>query len=313
MSCDFQFYGVDILKYKDKTNSNLMFGILLDETLNFNYGEKITSGKDLPTSTLQDFFRTKFDAEKDKVELWEEDDEPAVLKEKGTAGVERFAVEVMPTVHPEKIQPKLSLTFKDANVIMSGRPDVVEKSGQIIDNKTAKASKPETYIKQSPQPVTYSTLLEHMKGGLALTDQEIRFDVLVKTKKPKIQQLKDVITAEKRAAYLKVVANLIELLKIKKEKKNFPPTAYYRGGWECGYCPVAELCRATWGLDIPESKLVHPSALPLSKKHQEEAEGQFKEKIKHGKIQEALGDLEKAVQKNGIVDPEAESKRSIIV
>jgi len=43
-------------------------------------------------------------------------------------------------------------------------------------------------------------------------------------------------------------------------KKNFPPDAFFRQGWECGYCAVAKLCRQTWGLDIPESKLSKTAA-----------------------------------------------------
>jgi hypothetical protein len=184
------------------------------------------------------------------VDAWEDQD-PDNLKEVGTKGLDIFYDEVVSEVHPAKVQPKLRMTFEDSNVILSGRPDVLEKSNQIIDNKTAKASKPETYIKQAIQPPIYSILTNPEEKK----PQEVRFDVLVKTKKPKVQPLKTVVTQEKRDATLKVVANTVDAIRMMKAKKNFPPDAFFRQGWECGYCPVANLCRKTWGLDIPESKL----------------------------------------------------------
>ncbi len=320
MSCQFQFYAVDILKYREPSNSNLMFGIVMDETLNYNYGEKITSGKDLPKSHLQDFFRTHFDAQKEKVELWEDED-PVKLKEAGTEGVGLFHQDVIGTVMPARIQPKLSMTFANTNLILSGRPDVDEATGGIIDNKTAKASKPDTFINQSPQPPIYSILLDFEKSQKQAQTtelivhqkiQEVRFDILVKTKKPKIQQLKVAITPEDRKAALGVIANTVKMIKSLKDSDNFPPTAFFRGGWECGYCPVAKLCRETWGLNIPESKL-SKSAPPLSKKDGDEALGQFQEKIKKGDVKGALKGLEKDITKKGVIDPEEEMRRSILV
>lgn len=308
MSCPFQFYAFDILKYREPSNANLFFGTVFDETLNYNYGEKITSGKDLPKSTLQDYFRAQFDAGKDKVELWK-DEQPDALKETGTSGVDVFREEVTDMVHPVKVQPKLSMTFSNANVILNGRPDVLDKSTVIVDNKTSAKTQPDTYIKQALQPPIYSILSKEE----AQKDQEVRFDILVKTKKPKVQQLKVTITDQHRQATLKVIANQLDLLSAMKERQNFPPSAFYRGGWECGYCAVAGLCRKTWGLDIPESKLTTQASAPLAKKDHDEALGQFEEQIKQGKVQEALAGLEKTVKKKGVHDPEEDAKRSILI
>lgn len=249
--CKFQWYALYRLKYKEPLNHNLFFGLRFDDTLNYNYGEKITSDKDLPKGDLQDYFRTQWDAQKDQVAAWE-DQTPDNLKEIGTNGLSVFYDEVVGEVHPAQVQPKLRMTFEDENVILSGRPDVLEVSNQIIDNKTAKASKPETYIKQAIQPPIYSILTNPLGST---KPQEVRFDVLVKTKKPKVQPLKTVVTQEQRDATLKVVASTVDVIRMMEEKKNFPPDAFFRQGWECGYCAVAKLCRKTWGLNIPESKL----------------------------------------------------------
>lgn len=315
MRCKFQFYGAHILKYKDPVNSNLYFGSMFDETLNYNYGDKKTSEKDLPKATLQDFFRTQFDAQKEKVVEWAED--ANVLKELGTKGVGVFYDEVIPDVMPAEVQPKLSLTFKGDNVIMNGRPDVIEiaaKGHQIVDNKTSVRAQTETYIKQALQPVIYSI----MTGDGSTADREVRYDILVKTKVPKYQPLKTIITEGHRQAALKVIKNHLDLVKVMKEKKNFPPDAFFRGGWECGYCPVAGLCKQVWGLDIPESKIAQKAKAkaPVSLEMEADILAKASEvKAKGGDVPnviEQLKPLEDAAKKKH-VGPEDDEFRAITI
>jgi hypothetical protein len=318
MRCAFQFYGVHILKYKDPINSNLHFGVMFDETLNYNYGEKKTSEKDLPKSTLQDFFRTTWDAKKDSVMEW--DGDPKDLKEMGTKGIGIFYDEVMPGVQPAEVQPKLSLTFKNENVILRGRPDVVEvpsKGDQIIDNKTAAQSKPESFIRQSLQPVLYSI----MTGDGSTKDREVRLDILVKTKSPKYQPLKMLVTEAHRQAALKTIKNTLDLIELQKKAKNFPPTAFYRAGWECGYCAVRELCKSVWGLDVPESaiakkeakaklKAIGPASADVEKAAIEKAAKMWAKDDHVPNVIEQLKDIEDAAKKKPI-DPDDEKHREI--
>lgn len=300
-NCEFQYYGTYILKYREPLNGNLFFGSRFDETLNYNYGNKKTSGKDLPKGDLQDFFRATWDAQKDQVEGWE-DAKPDEMKEVGTNGIEVFHKEVLPSVQPVEVQPKLSMTFKNQNVVLTGYPDVLEGNSQIIDNKTSGKTQTETYIKQAIQPPVYSILT----SAESTQPQEVRYDILVKTKKPKVQQLKTVITHADRQATLKYISNSIEAIRSMTDRKNFRPTAFFRGGWECGYCPVANLCRETWGLNIPESK-IKKSAPPLPTKVLAEID-----EAKKGLTgQKALDVIETAVKKAKIVDDDA--VRNILV
>lgn len=257
MSCEFQYLGKYILKIREPKNSNLFFGDVIDATANYNYGHKAISEKDLPKDDLKDFFRSKFDVEKESCTDWAEDSDPAQLKEVGTAAVDVLYQEVMTHVRPEEVQPRLEMEFENSPLKLVGYPDFIERPaapgqvGVIGDNKTSKRAHPDTFIKQAMQPVVYSV----MKDGVSDVKREVRFDVLVRTKKPKVQQLKDVITREYREATLKVIANILAKINLSKQAKNFLPTAYFRGGWECGYCSIADLCRKTWGLPIPESRL----------------------------------------------------------
>lgn len=255
-SCPKKYYFNYVLKLKRPSNHALFFGRKFDETLNYNYGNKRITDKDLPKDDLKDYFRAGFDAEKDQVDSWE-DHSPADLKEIGTKGVDAFAEEVTPAVHPEEVQPKFQMTFSESNVILTGIPDFIEKSGTIGDNKTSGRAYDENKILQAHQPVIYSL----SKDWNSDKPREVRYDVLVKTKKPKVQQLKLEVTKEYRDAELQYLASAIDSIRNMMASKNFPPTAFHRGGWDCGYCSHVETCRKVTGLPIPQSKS-KPDPLP---------------------------------------------------
>lgn len=229
-----------------------MYGRVHDDAVNFDYGHKKMSGKNLPKNDVQDYFRTSFDANKDSVLDWEAED-PVGLKEVGTNGIGLFYSEIMGAVQPSEVQPKLEMTFKDSDLTLVGRPDFFETSGTIGDNKTSKASKPETFIAQSAQPVFYSIL----KDGLSDTKREVRYDILVHTKtgKVSVQQMKIVVDKSYREFALRSLSALTSMVEMQLEAKNFRPTAYMRKDWACGYCGVKDLCRKVWGTPVGESKI----------------------------------------------------------
>lgn len=250
LSCEFQYYGLEVMRWKEPANSNLVFGITIDDAVNYDYAQKITSEKDLPKNDIQDYFRAMWDAKSGEVLDWE-DENPEALKETGTKGIDVFYSEIMSMVQPTKVQEKLELTFEETKLKLVGRPDFEEKGTLIGDNKTSGKAKPETFIKQGLQPVFYSILKDLNSDNL----REVRFDILVKTKVPKVQQQKLVIDKSYRDSTLRFLSHFVQKINESMAAKSFPPTAYFRGGWECGYCPITELCRKTWGLPVPDSKL----------------------------------------------------------
>lgn len=296
-SCPKKYYFGYVLKLKRPTNHALFFGRKFDEVLNYNYGNKKITDKDLPKADLQDYFRAGFDAEKDQVEMWEDHD-PADLKEIGTKGVEAFANEVTPAVHIEEVQPKFQMTFEQSNVTLTGIPDFVEKSGTIGDNKTSGKSYGENKILQAHQPVIYSL----SKDWDSDKPREVRYDVLVKTKKPKVQQLKLLVTKEYRDAELQYLSNAIDSIRAMILSKNFPPTAFHRGSWDCGYCAYSDTCRKLTGLPIPYPK-TKPD--PLPKKYVE-----INEKLLQKVADEAVATQEVRLDETGSTK---EVRRSIIL
>jgi hypothetical protein len=241
---------MDLLFYRDPANSNLVYGNVHDEAVNWDYAQKMVSDKNRPKGDVQDYWRSCWDAKKDEVLDWEEED-PKKLKELGTTGVGIFYDEVMKEVHPAEVQPHLELLFKGTNFKLTGKPDFIEKGLTIGDNKTSKTKKPDTFIAQSAQPVIYSLL----KDGVDGKPREVRFDILVKAKTPWVQQLKIVVDSGYRKGILNTVSAFVADINNSLAAKNFPPTAFVRKDWACDYCGCKDLCRKVWGLPVGDSKI----------------------------------------------------------
>lgn len=247
VSCPKQFELMYLWKVFLPTSEGLFFGRVTDEAVSYNYAQKVHSDKDLPRDEIKDFFRTKFKETKDQVDDWGGADPDDVLEE-GTGALDIFYNDVMRQVRPRAVQEKLRMSFSNSPLVVSGVPDVIEKTEVIADTKTAKRAKSDSFL-QAPQPVFYSLLLDwsHEKP------REFRYDILVRTKKPKVQQMKTLVTKEYRDATLHQIAAVHEEINAKLQAgQTFLPTAFYRGGWECGYCSVSEICRKVTGLPIPK-------------------------------------------------------------
>lgn len=265
-TCAMQFRLVNIDRAAQPFSAFFHFGRTWDDSLNYNYENKRQSGKDLPKGDVQDYFISKWDSEKDKVDDWA-DENPKEMREEGPRAVAVYHKEVAPTLFPEEIQKKREARFSNTPLVLVGVPDVVERAGTIVDNKTAKRAKQESML-QEPQPFFYSLL----KDLGTDKPREFRFDILVRNKKgPKIQQLKTTITHQNREAVLRnVVAAHASINRALQTGEPFLPTAFYRGGFECGYCPVADLCRKITGLPIPQSELTEmPQANPDQARNKE--------------------------------------------
>lgn len=177
------------------------------------------------------------------------------------------------------------MTFKQSNVILTGIPDFVEKSGTIGDNKTSGRSYDENKIIQAHQPVIYSLSKDWDNDK----PREVRYDILVKTKKPKVQQQKILITKEYRDAELQYLANAVDSIRTMLQSKNFPPTAFHRGGWECGYCAYSDTCRKVTGLPIPHPKTkTDPLPKKLADINEKLLQVAVQEEKKAGEIQRSI-------------------------
>lgn len=249
--CHFQWFALKILGYREPSNSNLVYGFVHDDAVNWDYAHKKAHGNNRPKGDVQDYFRSAWDAKKDEILDWDEED-PAKLKELGTKGIDVFYTDVMQSVIPVEVQPNLELPFKGTQFRLTGRPDFIDKPATIGDNKTSKTKKPDTFIAQGMQPVLYSL----MKDGVQGKPREVRFDILVKAKTgPWVQQMKVVIDENYRRGALNMMSSFVASINSSLATKNFPPSAFARKDWACDYCGCKDLCRKVWGLPVGESKV----------------------------------------------------------
>jgi len=104
----------------------------------------------------------------------------------------------------------------------------------LVDNKTAARSMTQSTADEDTQMTAYSYLLAANKYIFPTANVECRFDVLVKTKTPKFQQVYTIRTREERKRLAKV-ANIV--LAGIDARIFYPQTS-----WMCTGCGYAEAC-----------------------------------------------------------------------
>jgi hypothetical protein len=248
-TCKFKYYGIYELKALRQTNSTMFFGTCVDFAVSKDYENKKGTDKNLPVSDVQEIFAAKFDAEKETVDVWEPGDDKVGTKDYGVEAVKVFSEEISKKIIPLEVQPYLRMTFEGSALEFNGKPDVVEVTGQIRDTKTTKKSWSQDALKRQIQPVGYSFLLDKMEEK----DRECWMDILVRTKVPKVQQMKVDVNPAAKKYFLQYLSSIVHAVNSCYAANSFPPEAFYRNDPMCSekYCVVAPLCRQTWGLDIP--------------------------------------------------------------
>jgi hypothetical protein len=253
LKCPFSFYGKYILKIPQKRKLSVVLGAIFDETINENYSAKLFSDKDLPSKEVVEIFASKFENEIQTIEIWDDEEienNPSIIKDIMTSGVELFHKEVCHFVNPESVQPFLKMSFKNSPITIFGKPDVIEiEDRSIRDNKTSGRAWQENKANQMLQPLAYDLF----KYGIGKNIRsEFFYDILIKTKKPKIQQIKVIIDDEKRKNFLRFMHSIVKQIDNSLAEDNFPPSAYYRADPLCSqkYCPVWKGCENRYHIKI---------------------------------------------------------------
>ncbi len=111
-----------------------------------------------------------------------------------------------------------------------------KKSGNllIVDNKTAARSMNQSAANDDQQMTSYSYLLATNKYILPTASVECRFDVLLKTKAPKLQQVHTIRTREDRKRFSKIANMVLSGI----DGQIFMPIK----SWLCTGCQFSETC-----------------------------------------------------------------------
>ena len=112
---------------------------------------------------------------------------------------------ISPTIQPVHVEREFNLDLEGCDYTLKGFIDLVDRNSYIIDHKTAKRSWREDSVTNDLQltacALAYRTVEGREEGGL-------RFDVMVRTKQPKIQQLSTARNQRDIDRFIKTLKNV---------------------------------------------------------------------------------------------------------
>lgn len=210
--------------------SAMTLGKSIHSVLEINYKQKIESNQDLPTGKMLDLFSDCWEKEV-KETVFEEDEKPGIVKDDGVKLISVYHAQISPTITPKHVEKEFELSFSNVSYTLKGFIDLVDIADVIIDHKTAKRSMPENDVASDLQLTCYALAYRNIFGA---EEKELRFDVMVRNKTPKIQQIPTKRTQADIDRFLKVLAYV--------SKAIGQGIFYPNENWMCGSCGYRGRC-----------------------------------------------------------------------
>jgi putative RecB family exonuclease len=224
----YKFRYIDGLKIPPV--SALTLGKSIHSALETNYKQKIGTKTDLSTEQVLDLFSDKWETEV-KETVFEEGEKPGVVKDDGIKLVSAYHKQVSPTIEPKLVEKDFELSFENVDYTLKGYIDLIDAKDVIIDHKTTKRSMSQEDVGTDLQLSCYALAYRSVLGG---QEKELRFDVMVRTKTPKIQQIVTTRTQEDINRFLKILGHITKAI---KSGIYYPNKNYF-----CSICGYNELC-----------------------------------------------------------------------
>jgi hypothetical protein len=207
------------------------------ETLENNYKQKITSDTDLPLPDMQEYFAARYDEVLGNEEVtFEEDENPARLKDQGVSIVSAHHKIIAPRVRPAIVEEKFLISLgDDFPYELMGIWDLIEADGTIVDNKAYKRTPSQEDIDRDLQFTLYSLGYRASKKQI---EKGIRMDAVIKNKQPRAVQLRTSRTNEDCRWLLSLIEKVVQAI----QSGTFYPNP---SGWHCSpkFCGYWEKCK----------------------------------------------------------------------
>jgi len=225
----YKFRYIDGLKIPPP--STITLGKTIHQTLEENFSQKIKTQKDLPLEYLKDYFSDIWDIEAKETQF-EEDEKPGKVKDEGINLVSIYHKTHSPHIIPISVEEEFELEFENSPLKLKGYIDLIDKDKTIIDHKIKQRSMIQQDAEQDPQLTAYylAYKIKNQKPPKGL-----RFDVIVRTKTPKIQKILISKTDQDTTRFLKI---LTQITKAIKSGIFYPNESFY-----CNVCGYRELCK----------------------------------------------------------------------
>ncbi len=234
LRCGLQYYFRYLRGIKIPPSGALTVGRSFDDAANFNYEQKLSSGKDEPEGVLTDVFAETFEKLRHETD-WQEGENPDQVKSQGVGLVKCFRNDVAPSVQPMLVQQDLFVGFEGEDFKFRVILDLVDAGNAVIDNKTAGRSYNQQAVDEDLQLTAQSFAFRSEYG---VEESELGFDAVIKNKTPKAQRIRTKRTTQDHLRLLRYIAQVDQAIK----KRVFLPAA--PGHWACSpkYCGYWDIC-----------------------------------------------------------------------
>jgi len=231
LRCPLQFKYRYVDGLKIPPTSALTLGKSIHSALEANYKQKIGTKIDLSTEQVLDVFSDKWETEV-KETTFEEGEKPGAVKDDGIKLVSTYHKQISPTIVPKFVEKDFELPFENVDYTLKGYIDLIDTKDVIIDHKTTKRSMSQEDVGSDLQLSCYALAYRSILGE---QEKELRFDVMVRTKTPKIQQIVTTRTQEDINRFLKILGHISKAIK--------SGAFYPNKNFMCNMCGYGHLCR----------------------------------------------------------------------
>lgn len=207
------------------------------ETLEKNYKQKIKSDTDLSLWDMQEYYASRYDETLNNEEInFEEDEDPARLKDQGVSIVATHHRIIAPRVKPVTVEEEFCISLGDDFPFeLKGVWDLIESNGTIVDNKAYSKTPNQDEVNKDLQFTVYILGYRTLKKKI---ENNLRMDAIIKTKKLKAIQIQTSRTNEDCRWLLSLIEKVAQAIK----SGIFYPNP---NGWHCDprYCGYWEKCK----------------------------------------------------------------------
>jgi hypothetical protein len=228
----------------------MLLGRSVDRACGYYFGEKIKDQNHLPVTILHDVIHETFEAGKEDVDWKKEEDGDCNTQEsKAIACIgayhEKTLLHLQPVEEPQK-RFRVPVTGSDFDLL--GVIDITaidERDSRrelVIDQKTSKSKWAEHRVKTDPQLTMYSLSRLYEKGEIEVHG---RYDIMVKTKKPYVDECYTIRKLAEMQAMVKTAASVFEAI----QKEVFPPALPTDYMCSEKYCDYWAVCKFRGGAD----------------------------------------------------------------
>jgi CRISPR/Cas system-associated exonuclease Cas4 (RecB family) len=244
--CPKQFWYRYVLGYKEPPGAAMHFGSAYHHVQEENSRHKIQVGSDFGEEMAKAVFVDQWKQLAQEVEWELEDVRQGELTDLGVGLVTKYLRDVAPRRFPVEVEVEFDISLPSIVRSFVGKIDLVCPNHILLEHKTAGKAWPEYRLSATDQVQAYYLAYERLFGNWPLS---IMYDVAIKTRVPKIQEMVTTRTEHEINEYLGRIETAEQLI----EAEIFPktdPTNWVCSPRFCGYYGNCKQGKSLGGLRL---------------------------------------------------------------